>query len=270
MQSIWHIHSTGNEPTSNTIPPATLSTTPPHQDGICSFITLPPELRVEVYRYLLVTGSFIRICRIKAKNSHHGRSFVKARSQIFGHAILSTNRLLHEEAAEVLYSENRFGFVNSKVFSTFVKGIKSHSSLLRHLKISNVTTRTPIQLFKASSPIYALKSLRLDLSTVEECRIENLFQTLLPLLTKSGTARCRCQATRGRMCLCRTGEHRRMFEMIELSAWVAEVKDGVKQFPQGHLESKGDKPLLREGTPEDIAIIRAQLEWIWGELTRKQ
>ncbi|KAK5732368.1 hypothetical protein LTR17_010544 [Elasticomyces elasticus] len=270
MQSIRDSRSNdvANEPTSNTIPPATVSNSTSHDDGISLFETLPPELRVKIYRYLLVTGSRIRICRSKSKKSN--RYFVTARPAISGHAILSTNRLLHGEAAEVLYSENRLEFVDSKVFGTFVKGIKSYSSLLRHLKISNVTTRTPMQLFKTLGPKSALKSLRLDLSTVEECKIENLFQTLLPLLTKSGTAGCKCQATRGRMCLCHTKEHSRMFGAIELSAWVAEVKDGVKQFPRGHLEWKGDKPLLRTGTPEDIAIIRAQVEWIWGELTRKQ
>ncbi|KAK5702770.1 hypothetical protein LTR97_003716 [Elasticomyces elasticus] len=259
-----------NDPMSDTAPPPTFSTEDPTHQGICLLEKLPPELRVEIYRYLLVTDSFIWIRRIKTKKTHNGQSFVTARPKISGHAILSTNRLLHGEAAEVLYSENRFEFLDSKVFSTFVKGIKPYSSLLRHLKISNVTTRTPIQLFKILSPKCALKSLRLDLSTSEECKIENLFLTLLPLLTKSGTSHCRCKATRGRMCLCRTGEHSRMFEMIELSAWVAEVKDGVKQFPRGHLETKGDRPLLRVGTPEDIAILLAQVEWIWGELTRKQ
>ncbi|KAK3644194.1 Glycosylphosphatidylinositol (GPI) anchor assembly protein [Elasticomyces elasticus] len=268
MQSNWNNHSIANNPMSDTVPPATFSTEDPTHQGICLLEKLPAELRVQIYRYLLVKGSCVRICRSKSKK--FDRYFVTARPTISGHAILSTNRLLHGEAAEVLYSENRFEFLNSKIFTTFIKGIKSHSSLLRHLKISNVTTRTPIQLFKASSRICALKSLGLDLSTVEECKIENLFLMLLPLLTKSGTAHCRCQATRGRMCLCRTGEHSRMFEMIELSAWVAEVKDGVKQFPRGHLESKGDRPLLREGTPEDVAILLAQVEWIWGELRRSQ
>ncbi|KAK5727842.1 hypothetical protein LTR17_012385 [Elasticomyces elasticus] len=241
-----------------------------HQQGICFLEKLPAELRLEIYRYLLVPASRTRVMRSSVMQPQSNQYFVKAKPQITGHAILAVNHMIHGEAAEVMYGENHFEFSNPKVFRIFVEGIRSHSRFLRYLDISNVTTAQPIQLFAAISPECNLKSLRLNLSRVSECKIDNLLQTLLPLLTKSGTNYCWCHAAPGTICVCHTAEHGRTFGVIEMSAWVADLKDGKKQYSQGLPAFDGEKPPLRKGTAKDMAMILTELELTWDKLTMEQ
>ena len=59
-----------------------------------SFMTLPPEVRVKIYRSLLRFDSWICMRRGQVDNLHP--------------AILATCRLIHNEAIVVLYEENLF------------------------------------------------------------------------------------------------------------------------------------------------------------------
>lgn len=72
-----------------------------HTQPSSPILRLPTELRLEIYRYLLVSGRTLRMVRRKEVGSS------SPKNRLFP-AILRTCRLVHSEAADVLYRDNFF------------------------------------------------------------------------------------------------------------------------------------------------------------------
>ena len=72
-----------------------------HRDFPSPFLRLPPEVRLQIYRLLLLSHQSVRMVR------HSKNRSTSCPNGLFP-AILSTCRLIHREATDVLYGENRF------------------------------------------------------------------------------------------------------------------------------------------------------------------
>lgn len=102
-----------------------------------SFLSLPPELRIKVYEYALISPSSMyeitdTLCTDQKKSSHR-KPIVTA--------LLKTCRTIAYEAAPILYGRNCFKATNSAPFSQWLEAIGPIN--IRFLKsIQIVATRT--------------------------------------------------------------------------------------------------------------------------------
>lgn len=118
-------------------------------------MTLPAEMRNEVYRYLLEEDEPIRICLSKAgvlarrNEIWASRSKKPTRDRIYDSikgewipavpiisAIISVSKAVHAEAIHVLYSNNSFAIHRIHDIMKIVPALKKHARLLRHIKIN--------------------------------------------------------------------------------------------------------------------------------------
>jgi hypothetical protein len=116
---------------------------------------LPPEIRKEIYSYLLVEDKRIVISRRKhhkhhrplrmgsyrnanhtdSTYDHYDRKWTKAPPGI--DALLLVNKLVSQEAAQVLYGLNHFAFEHSAALQTFLKCVGNSRQHLRHIALIN-------------------------------------------------------------------------------------------------------------------------------------
>ncbi|KAL9111969.1 MAG: hypothetical protein Q9227_003589 [Pyrenula ochraceoflavens] len=145
-----------------------MATSTPRQNlGITqsSFLTLPPEVRLEIYRYLLVLRSG-DIC--VGTNDTHDRIRAHGRQHT---AILQTCRLIREEALSILWGENCVNIDDEWDFS-----LKVHYWAITDLTLDfDITTKTsgsldfPI-LRKLTVELTALRHLEFEVTTDLEPR----------------------------------------------------------------------------------------------------
>jgi hypothetical protein len=98
---------------------------------------LPPEIRKEIYSYLLVEDETIRIKRsIRAKSKHkYDTAALRLRRRKRSSQILRVNMLIREEAAQILYGCNKFEFFNAGALYHFLQQVGDARRHLRHVAI---------------------------------------------------------------------------------------------------------------------------------------
>jgi hypothetical protein len=98
---------------------------------------LPPEIRKEVFTYLLVEGETIQIKRFLGTKSKRKYDTAALRSWRTRRAseIFRVNKLIREEAAQVLYGCNKFEFINAGALYHFLQQIGDARRHLRHVAI---------------------------------------------------------------------------------------------------------------------------------------
>lgn len=89
------------------------------------FASLPPELRIKVFRYIIPTGRFIK-----------ARVIVKGRRETsFPGRYLRVNKMFNIEAAQILYAENDFYCSNLYKGVIFMRRIGKNSSYVKTLTL---------------------------------------------------------------------------------------------------------------------------------------
>jgi hypothetical protein len=114
---------------------------------------LPPELRKEIYSYLLIEDDPITISRYKEPKQHRvvrmgSYRNVNHHDEIYDpdkkawkkappgpDALLVVNKLMNQEAAQVLYGFNHFEFENSAALQSFLECIGDSRQHLRHIAL---------------------------------------------------------------------------------------------------------------------------------------
>lgn len=105
-----------------------------------SFLDLPPEIRNEIYKYLVVQEEII-CCVMKSLLELPPAKWKATKRSLLVHVnILRVNKVINHEAKFLLYSQNRFEFINlfrfGARFEEFLKGIgPKNASYIQHLKI---------------------------------------------------------------------------------------------------------------------------------------
>ena len=95
---------------------------------------LPPEIRKEIYAYLLAESHITPInSPRKAKSKHDTVTLWSKTKQ--SSAILRVNKLISKEAVQVMYGCNKFEFVNAGVLQDFLRQIGDAKRHLRHIAI---------------------------------------------------------------------------------------------------------------------------------------
>jgi hypothetical protein len=104
---------------------------------------LPPEIRKEIYAYLLVEAKASpskrrRQVRVASKLIKHDEIALTCRGTFLKSSIglLRVNKAINEEAAGVLYGGNEFEFGNTGVLHQFLQEIGNKKRFLRHVSIS--------------------------------------------------------------------------------------------------------------------------------------
>lgn len=98
---------------------------------------LPPEIRKEIYTYLLAESDTIAITTfLRAKRKHkYDTAALQLRGTKSSSEVLRVNKLIHEEAAQVLYGCNKFEFHNAVPLYHFLEQIGDAKSHLRHVTL---------------------------------------------------------------------------------------------------------------------------------------
>lgn len=105
---------------------------------------LPPEIRKDIYAHLLVEPKAIPVKRYLYKDEdeskfdeYHTRGLFDRKSRMRrANSILRVNKLINEEATQVMYSCNRFMFQNAGALRLFLEQIGGSKGHLRHVGIS--------------------------------------------------------------------------------------------------------------------------------------
>ena len=97
---------------------------------------LPPEIRKEIYTYLLVENETIPIKRL-LRDKRERKSGTVALQSWTGRSsgVLRVNKLISEEAAQVLYGYNKIEFLNAGALRHFLEQIGDAKRHLRHVAI---------------------------------------------------------------------------------------------------------------------------------------
>lgn len=114
---------------------------------------LPPEIRKEIYSYLLVEEKRIVISRFKEQKQHRPVRMGSYRNSnhtdsIYDHddrkwtkappgcdALLLVNKLVSQEASQVLYGLNHFAFEHSAALQSFLECVGNSRQHLRHIAL---------------------------------------------------------------------------------------------------------------------------------------
>jgi hypothetical protein len=97
---------------------------------------LPPEIRKEIYTHLLVESETImvkRLLRGKRKRKHGTVALQSGTGR--SSELLRVNKLISEEAAQVLYGYSKFEFQNTGALRQFLEQIGDSKRHLRHVAI---------------------------------------------------------------------------------------------------------------------------------------
>ncbi|RJE17735.1 hypothetical protein PHISCL_09929 [Aspergillus sclerotialis] len=90
-----------------------------------NFLSLPPEIRCEIYKYLLVHKGYFCL-------------FYRGGDQELASNILCTNKMIFNEARSLLYGHNRFDFTTCKsdfVFQFLDQIGRHNASYIRYMRI---------------------------------------------------------------------------------------------------------------------------------------
>jgi hypothetical protein len=80
---------------------------PPEQEGATTFLDLPPELRNEIYSYMLVRKGVVEIKTVAP--------------YVLEPALLAVNRQIRSEALTIFYGENTFQIAGSTLITKFLR-----------------------------------------------------------------------------------------------------------------------------------------------------
>lgn len=137
---------------------------------------LPPEIRKQIYTYLLVENDTIAVKRFSRAKSNRKydtaalRRWWTRRSS----GILLVNRLIRQEAAPVLYGCNKFEFLNALVLHHFLEQIGDAKRHLRHVAMHEdglIFMKSWKSMKKAIQILASVKGLRtLEVSLLALCR----------------------------------------------------------------------------------------------------
>ncbi|KAL9620612.1 MAG: hypothetical protein Q9160_004866 [Pyrenula sp. 1 TL-2023] len=141
------------------------------------FVELPPEVRLEIYRLLLVDsrpqGVKLYSCRIKKKTS-------SAPPAAISPEILRVSRSIYSEALPILYTLNKLNFE----FEPHNKSLpKCPSRLLdtlagRHLCQLTISPKADYRLQVLEGSLSQLRNFTLDLRWVHDAEVENVLQLI--------------------------------------------------------------------------------------------
>lgn len=107
---------------------------------MATFLSLPAELRIMIYEYLLVFGESEKSRRRFANLLFVSSSF--SRPIPLSAQFLRTNKTIHREGRAVLYSQNRFDFIYSGSTLEFLDHIgRENASYIRSVYIALVVRR---------------------------------------------------------------------------------------------------------------------------------
>ncbi|QIX00799.1 hypothetical protein AMS68_006316 [Peltaster fructicola] len=114
---------------------------------------LPAELRLMIFRHLLVRTSNIIVgrernhftlvngdCRLQRQWAPHSDPIPDKR--LTGFNLMLTNKILREEAAQMIYAENTFEFIGVLAVSKFLDSIGSNAHFLRHVVLRDIDPLT--------------------------------------------------------------------------------------------------------------------------------
>ena len=98
---------------------------------------LPPEIRKEIYTYLLVEDDVVPIKRFLGAKSNrkYDTAALLPRRTRRSNEILRVNKLIYEEAVKILYDCNKFEFLNAVALHHFLEQIGDAKRHLRHIAI---------------------------------------------------------------------------------------------------------------------------------------
>lgn len=97
---------------------------------------LPPEIRKEIYSYLLVESNTIAIKRFLPAGTEHKYDTVALRSRKKrSSGILRVNKFVNKEAAQVMYGCNKFEFMDAEALHHFLEQIGDARRHLCHVGI---------------------------------------------------------------------------------------------------------------------------------------
>lgn len=140
------------------------------QDEPFRFMDLPPELRIQVYGYLLITQD--NVCLLRRLKADHSYRLFQYDPRL-SLATLHVSRSIYKEAAPVLYSGNTFEFLASHGLLLFVEAIGSN---VKHLRRLNLRDSTP-----SITGVGILQTLSLSArSATESSRLELKLTSLWP------------------------------------------------------------------------------------------
>ena len=111
-------------------------------EAIITFLTLPPEVRLMVYRCLVPSGFVFDLSHAYANHWSHGIE-VQPVPQLLDIRTMRSHPTCHQEVAALLYSTNSFKFVNTKDAVEWFNSIGAgNAQLVRRVGIpSNQTGR---------------------------------------------------------------------------------------------------------------------------------
>ncbi|KAI4665318.1 uncharacterized protein J4E78_002778 [Alternaria triticimaculans] len=121
------------------------------------FLKLPTELRVEIYRYVLVQNYHIYLVYYKTVRKHPTKLAL---------SLLRTCSAMHDECAQILYGENRFAFWNTYDHLELLRFL-NHIGPVNRRWLKTLTMTPP--LLHEDEPVYSDKTrLYADLERPEE------------------------------------------------------------------------------------------------------
>jgi len=155
---------------------------------------LPPEIRKEIYTYLLVEPNIIAIKRFLRAKSKHKYDTVALRLRTKrSTGILRVNKFVNDEAVKALYGCNKFEFLNAVALHHFIEQIGDARKYLRHVAIYQdgltfmKSWKSMQQSIQALASVKGLRTLEVSHSAL--CRhgtpkssIEDLVRRCKPLL----------------------------------------------------------------------------------------
>jgi hypothetical protein len=123
-----------------------------HQAPRASLLELPPELRIQIYKILLTLKKPLNITiappMYQSKSPIGLTRLPDTERLIKSTELLRANKIIHQEAVEVLYGDNTFLFTEPQALRIFACYIGENKAKLRHvrLKIGRAeTTRATLE-----------------------------------------------------------------------------------------------------------------------------